>query len=343
MSTALTGWFERAHEYMPRVEYFEILPEPIALSEWFAISGGGFHEGERVELSIEFSDESVLPLGEVPLEHGAFRWEGGIPEPAPMGPAKVSMQVLDSTEVVWGVTRSTDVAAPTARSVTTPPADEEYSAADLAAWYERLSDVIWDVPGIGWTNLSEKKNRIETGLQPRRGTRDKVDTVLMELGIPREAVMIEVGCERVRQWPHEVGEPPDEGFLRTFDYSLEIASQAAYGETVSMKLILQNVSDEPISFVLGGRPAYDFVVTTPDGQEVWFWMCGKITLSVLDGESLNPRHKLEFTGEWEQVDNWGEPVPPGTYQVRGVLNFGPRNVLPVGVVVTAAQKVEVLK
>ena len=43
------------------------------------------------------------------------------------------------------------------------------------------------------------------------------------------------------------------------------------------------------------------------------------------------------------MDNRGEPVPPGAYLVRGMLNFGPRNVVPVGVVVTAAQEVEVLK
>ena len=44
-----------------------------------------------------------------------------------------------------------------------------------------------------------------------------------------------------------------------------------------------------------------------------------------------------------QVDNRGEPVPPGVYLVRGGLNLGPPNAGPPGVLVTTAQKVEVLK
>ena len=35
-----------------------------------------------------------------------------------------------------------------------------------------------------------------------------------------------------------------------------------------------------------------------------------------------PGDELEFVGEWELVDNRGEPVPPGTYVVRGVLALG---------------------
>ena len=113
LSTALTEWFERVEEYMPKVEDYEV-PDPITLGEPFAISGAGYHEGDRVELSIKFSDESVMPLGEVPLEHGAFRWEGEIPETAPSGLANFTMQVLDGTEVVWGITvESVTIAVPT--------------------------------------------------------------------------------------------------------------------------------------------------------------------------------------------------------------------------------------
>ena len=75
VSTALTEWFERVEEYMPSVEHYGV-PDQIRLGEPFAISGAGYHEGDRVELSIEFIDQSKLPLGEVPLDHGAFRWDG---------------------------------------------------------------------------------------------------------------------------------------------------------------------------------------------------------------------------------------------------------------------------
>ena len=90
---------------------------------------------------------------------------------------------------------------------------------------------------------------------------------------------------------------------------------------MEIKLTLRNASDEPVSFVLGGRPPYDFVVSTADGGQVWHWKCAKITLLPLDSKTLEPGEGLEFVGEWEQVDNRGEPVPPGTYLVRGVLNL----------------------
>ena len=102
-----------------------------------------------------------------------------------------------------------------------------------------------------------------------------------------------------------------------------VVPQASYGETVQIKLTLRNVSDEPVSFYLGGGPGHDFVVTTPDGEEVWHSMCAKISNAALFSETLEPGEELEFIGEWEQVDNRGEPVPPGLYFVRGVLNMEP--------------------
>ena len=109
-----------------------------------------------------------------------------------------------------------------------------------------------------------------------------------------------------------------------------------------MKLTIQNVTDEPVAFVLGGRPPYDFVVTTPGGEEIWFWMCGKITMSVRDGRTLEPGEKLESVGEWEQVDNRGEPVPPGAYVVRGVLTLGQTDLGPPDeVIVTESHELQV--
>ena len=124
LSAALTNWFERVGEYMPRVEVYEV-PNPITLGEPFAISGAGHHEGSRVELSIEFIDQSKLPLGEMPLDHGAFRWDGEIPETAPSGPAKFPMQVLKGAERVWGATiASVTIAAPTGAGVATGLPDD---------------------------------------------------------------------------------------------------------------------------------------------------------------------------------------------------------------------------
>ena len=341
VSTALTEWFERVEEYMPSVEHYGV-PDQIRLGEPLSISGAGYHEGDRVELSIEFIDQSMLPLGEAPLDHGAFRWDREFPKTAPTGYAIVSMRVFEGAEEVGGLSVSTTVARSTATAPSTTPAEAEYSAADLARWYERLVDVK-KVPGLAWTDLNEARNRIEIGVYPVRGVREEWEAALATLDAPRGAFVIEVGCEGIHPWPLDLGEPPDEAFLRAVDYSLEVAPQASYGETVEIKLILRNVSDEPVRLVLGGRPPFDFEVSTPGGEQVWHWKCAKITHQPLDSKTLEPGEELEFVGEWEQVDNRGEPVPPGTYLMRGVLNVGRPNAGPAGVLITTAHALEVLK
>ena len=214
----------------------------------------------------------------------------------------------------------------------------DYSMDHLDAWHRTLSGAISQVPGIVYTDLDEGKNRIEIVMYPRRWGREEMEATLATVDVPRGAVVIEIGCNGIRQWPLDRGEPPDEAFLSTIDYSLELVPQAPYGETVRMKLTLRNVGDGPVSFLLGGLPAYDLVVSTPDGELVWHWMCAKITLLSLDPETLEPGEELEFVGKWEQIDNRGEPVPPGTYLVRGVLNLDPPEKL-----VTEAHELEVLE
>ena len=214
----------------------------------------------------------------------------------------------------------------------------DYSMDHLDAWHRTLSGAISQVPGIVYTDLDEGKNRIEIVMYPRRWGREEMEATLATVDVPRGAVVIEIGCNGIRQWPLDRGEPPDEAFLSTIDYSLEVMSQAPYGETVRMKQTLRNVSDGSVSLVLGGRPPYDFEVSTPDGEQVWHWKCGKITLQPLDGKTLEPGEELAFIGEWEQVDNRGESVPPGAYLVRGVLNLEPPEKL-----VTETHKLEVLE
>lgn len=215
------------------------------------------------------------------------------------------------------VFRSVRAVSPNAADVL----DHKYDLTDLTAWYESLSSVIWQVPGVWFTDLNEAKNRIEIGMQPRRKARENVEAALATADVPSGAVEIEVGCPKSSPLPIDRGQSPDESFTRTIDYSLEVVDNAPHGETVQMKLRLRNVSDEPVSLSLGGRPPHEFTVSTPDGEPVWNWKCGRITLSVRDSETLAPGEELEFTGEWEQVDNLGEPVPSGAYIVTGVLDL----------------------
>ena len=162
----------------------------------------------------------------------------------------------------------------------------DYSMDHLDAWYRTLSGAISQVPGIVYTDLDEGKNRIEIVMYPRRGGREEMEAAIATVDVPRGAIVIDVGCEG--KWPRDFGEPPEEAFLQAVEYSLEVVSQVPYGETVEMKLTLRNAGDEPVSFVLGGSPSYDFVVSTADGELVWHWMCAKITILSLGPETLEP-------------------------------------------------------
>ena len=131
----------------------------------------------------------------------------------------------------------------------------EYSKSDLSVWYESLGSVIWQVPGVWFTDLNESNNRIEIGVQPRREAREKVEAAIATAGVPLGAVAIEIGCPGVVRWSPHDGTPPDEEFIRAMDFSLEVVDQAPQGETVKLKLKLRNISDESVSVSLGGRPS----------------------------------------------------------------------------------------
>lgn len=99
---------------------------------------------------------------------------------------------------------------------------------------------------------------------------------------------------------------------------LEVPSEVQVGKPIPLKIRVKNTSNRPIELSLGG---YDFVVTNQDSMEIWRWLHGKFRQLSIEFRTLNSGEELEYTAEWQQVDNEGEPVPPGTYWVKGVLNL----------------------
>lgn len=218
------------------------------------------------------------------------------------------------------------------------PTEEVPSIAQLKAWLLAVENAAaGKVRGITWTDVDERDRRIDIGLLPLRGAREQLEAAVARALVPREVIEIEVGCQGGALRRIDVGIPPSEELRRAIDHSLEVVSLAAYGETVSLKLTLKNRSDVPVQFYTGSSP-HDFVVATVHGQEVWHWRCGKAFPAVMVGRHLEPGEELVLVGEWEQMDNWGEPVPAGTYLIRGMLIFE-----PVGILATPPQELEVLK
>ncbi|MGH8525746.1 MAG: BsuPI-related putative proteinase inhibitor, partial [Gammaproteobacteria bacterium] len=78
------------------------------------------------------------------------------------------------------------------------------------------------------------------------------------------------------------------------------------GETVPLTLKWKNVEDRPMSLILGGNPAYDFVVAGADGAEVWRWSHGQVSQDILESRTIDPGSEAVFAAEWRQQDNEGK-------------------------------------
>ncbi len=125
------------------------------------------------------------------------------------------------------------------------------------------------------------------------------------------------GCSHQADQP---GRPED-------PLSLEAPDEVEAGQTVNSKLIWQNLTDKPVELILGGRPAYDFVLTSSEGKEIWRWRDGQTVQEILEIKTMDPGQKLEFTSEWRLVDQSGAELPPGRYTLHGILNLDPPTVI----------------
>lgn len=92
------------------------------------------------------------------------------------------------------------------------------------------------------------------------------------------------------------------------------------GEPVPMTLTVTNAGQTTAPLGLTGRPiAFDFTVTTPAGAQLWSRLHHQTIPMILQMALLDPGERLEFTHVWDQRDNHGQPVDPGTYHVRAIL------------------------
>lgn len=110
--------------------------------------------------------------------------------------------------------------------------------------------------------------------------------------------------------------------------SLEAPVQARTGENVPLKLQIQNTSDCPVTLLY---PEPYFVVTTLDGRAIWHWPPRYYYAIPLQPHpppygyydnflTLQPGEAREYTTTWDQFDDEGYPVPPGSYWVYGVFS-----------------------
>ncbi|MCS7252601.1 MAG: carboxypeptidase regulatory-like domain-containing protein [Armatimonadota bacterium] len=107
------------------------------------------------------------------------------------------------------------------------------------------------------------------------------------------------------------------------EVDLELPENVALGEPVKMKLILRNRGNEPVKLSFRTGQRYDFIVRNMDGEVVWQWSHGKAFIQVLGEIELHPGEEKSFVEEWAQVDNNGNQVGAGEYEVEGIVTSDP--------------------
>lgn len=102
--------------------------------------------------------------------------------------------------------------------------------------------------------------------------------------------------------------------------TIEAPETVPAGAAIPITMRIENTSSQPLELYLRGREAtYDFIVTSADGDIVWRRLEGEILQAILRVEVLTAGQALEFRHTWNQRDNSGKRVAPGSYVVRGIL------------------------
>ena len=188
--------------------------------------------------------------------------------------------------------------------------------------------------GIYSWGVSQRDRLIFLDAMPKRGNRERIEAILATTDVPRDAIQLNIGCDRI---PAEFTvEKVSPSFKDTFAYSVEAQPQAQYGETVDLKLTIRNQTSEP-AHIYGGTNSFGFLVSNKKGENVWYWECGQLHTMELQSRWVSPDKPLEFTGHWEQIDIKGHPVPPGIYKITGTLGMDHPERL-----VTHPSKIEIL-
>jgi hypothetical protein len=100
--------------------------------------------------------------------------------------------------------------------------------------------------------------------------------------------------------------------------TLHAPERVPLGAKVPMTIRIHNGSDDPLELYLTGRKTVcDLTVRNADGEPVWRRLHGAVLQGILRLEIVEPRSTLEFLETWDQRDDSGTPVPPGSYTVTG--------------------------
>ncbi|MHB1041970.1 MAG: BsuPI-related putative proteinase inhibitor [Eubacteriales bacterium] len=90
------------------------------------------------------------------------------------------------------------------------------------------------------------------------------------------------------------------------------------GEPVSITLTKRNVSNSTISLRYRTGQRFDFLARRSSGQVVWRWSRGQVFTQQTARVTLSPGESQVFRVTWDQRDNRGLQVEPGTFTIASI-------------------------
>lgn len=100
---------------------------------------------------------------------------------------------------------------------------------------------------------------------------------------------------------------------------VETSLDVTVNDEVSFRLSVTNGDDAPVELTFRDAGQADFVVSTPDGEEVWRWSDSRMFAQVLGTARLEPGETATFEGTWPDPE-------PGEYTARATLRVTDRDV-----------------
>lgn len=90
------------------------------------------------------------------------------------------------------------------------------------------------------------------------------------------------------------------------------------GEEVLITLIKTNITRSPITLRYSTAQRFDFIIRrSQTGREVWRWSRGRSFAQVTSQVILRPGESQVFRARWDQTNNQGRLVEPGTFIIEG--------------------------
>jgi hypothetical protein len=102
----------------------------------------------------------------------------------------------------------------------------------------------------------------------------------------------------------------------------QTADTFAAGEQIEMVLTVRNRLDSAATVEFPSARTADFLVVRENSSVlVWLWSQGRAFAQVVTEVEFAAGETKTISVSWNQTDNAGNPVAPGTYEARGVLVY----------------------